>query len=109
MSDAPEMNPSPAKHTEAHPLDALTGGAFSAATSGDRAACIREWLAKQPSEEQLQEVFKELSVRDKAQAEWGRLILEQSTWTAHNRIEALASEQLKMHIPDPAAVRMVRP
>lgn len=73
MSDAPEMNPSPAKHTEAHPLDALTGGAFSAATSGDRAACIREWLAKQPSEEQLQEVFKELSVRDKSVA---RLVRE---------------------------------
>lgn len=73
MSDAPEMNPSPAKHTEAHPLDALTGGAFSAATSGDRAACIREWLAKQPSEEHLQEVFKELSVRDKSVA---RLVRE---------------------------------
>ena len=57
----------------------------------------------------LNSLYAELSVRDKAQAEWGRLILEQSTWTAHNRIEALASEQLKMHIPDPAAVRMVRP
>ena len=41
----------------------------------------------------LNELYGELSVRDKAQAEWGRLILEQSTWTAHNRIEALASDQ----------------
>ena len=49
------------------------------------------------------------SERDRAQAEWGRLILEQSTWTAHNRIEALATERLKMYIPDPAAVRMVQP
>ncbi len=57
----------------------------------------------------LNELYGELSVRDKAQAEWGRLILEQSTWTAHNRIEALATERLKMHIPDPADVRMVRP
>lgn len=73
MSDAPEMNPSPAKHTEAHPLDALTGGAFSAATSGDRAACIRDWLASQPTDAQLQEVFKELSVRDKSVA---RLVRE---------------------------------
>ena len=61
------------------------------------------------SRQLLNELYGELSVRDKAQAEWGRLILEQSTWTAHNRIEALASEQLKMHIPDPAAVRMVQP
>lgn len=57
----------------------------------------------------LNELYGELSVRDKAQAEWGRLILEQSTWTAHNRIEALASERLQMRIPDPAEVRMVRP
>lgn len=55
----------------------------------------------------LNELYAELSVRDKAQAEWGRLVLEQSTWTAHNRIESLASEQLKMRIPDPAEVRMV--
>lgn len=57
----------------------------------------------------LNELYGELSERDRAQAEWGRLILEQSTWTAHNRIEALATERLQMHIPDPAAVRMVRP
>ena len=72
MSDAPEMNPSPAKQTEAHPLDALTGGAFSAATPGDRAARIRDWLATQPADEQLQEVFKELSIRDKNAARFVR-------------------------------------
>jgi cell division protein FtsL len=53
--------------------------------------------------------FAELSIRDKAQAEWGRLILEQSTWTAHNRIESLAASQLQMRIPEPAEVRMVKP
>ena len=68
MSDAPEVNPAPAKTPEPHPLDALTGGAFSAATSGERAARVRDWLATQPSPEQLQEVFKELSVRDKGAA-----------------------------------------
>ena len=73
MSDAPELNPSPAKNAEAHPLDVLTGGAFSAATSGERAARIRDWLATQPADEQLQEVFKELSIRDKSVA---RLVRE---------------------------------
>ncbi|TXD15532.1 DUF349 domain-containing protein [Extensimonas vulgaris] len=70
MSDAPEVTPAPApsKTHEPHPLDALTGGAFSAATSGERAARIREWLATQPAPEQLQEVFKELSARDKGAA-----------------------------------------
>ncbi|MBX9915519.1 MAG: cell division protein FtsL [Pseudomonadaceae bacterium] len=57
----------------------------------------------------LNGLYAELSVRDKAQAEWGRLILEQSTWTAHNRIESLATEQLQMQIPDPANVRMIAP
>ncbi len=56
------------KAPEAHPLDALTGGAFSAATSGERAARIREWLARNPSSEQMQEVFKDLSTRDKGAA-----------------------------------------
>ena len=57
----------------------------------------------------LNALYAELSVRDKAQAEWGRLILEQSTWTAHSRIEVLATEQLKMHIPGAADVKMVAP
>jgi hypothetical protein len=53
---------------EPHPLDALTDGAFSAPTSGERAARIREWLAKEPTAAQMQEVFKELSVKDKGAA-----------------------------------------
>ena len=57
----------------------------------------------------LNTLYGELSVRDKAQAEWGRLILEQSTWTAHNRIETMATERLLMRIPDAAEVQMVAP
>ena len=57
----------------------------------------------------LNQLYGELSVRDKVQAEWGRLILEQSTWTAHSRIELLASEQLRMRVPEPGEVRMVAP
>ena len=54
-------------------LDALTGGAFSAPTSGERSARLREWLAGEPSAEQMQEVFRELSARDKGAA---RLVRE---------------------------------
>jgi ATP-dependent RNA helicase SUPV3L1/SUV3 len=46
----------------------MTGGAFSAPTSGERAARVRDWLATQPSAEQMQEVFRELSARDKGAA-----------------------------------------
>lgn len=51
-----------------HPLDAVTGGAFSAPTSGERAARVREWLATEPGLEQMNEVFKELSQRDRGAA-----------------------------------------
>lgn len=49
-------------------LDALTGGAFTAPTSGERAQRIRDWLASQPSADQMQAVFKELGARDKGAA-----------------------------------------
>ncbi len=57
-----------AKSSASHPLDEITGGAFSAPTSGERAAKVREWLSGQPSAELMQEVFKELSARDKGAA-----------------------------------------
>ncbi len=49
-------------------LDTLTGGAFSAPTSGERAARLRVWLATDPSVESMQEVFREMSTRDKGAA-----------------------------------------
>ena len=49
-------------------LDAMTGGAFAAQTSGERAAKLREWLLTEPSQDALQQVFKELSTRDKGAA-----------------------------------------
>ncbi|MDO9434354.1 DUF349 domain-containing protein [Hydrogenophaga sp.] len=61
-------SPKPASQNAAHPLDTVTGGAFSAPTSGERAARIREWLATDPSLEQMNEVFKELSHRDRGAA-----------------------------------------
>ncbi|MHB1200293.1 MAG: DUF349 domain-containing protein, partial [Polaromonas sp.] len=65
---APAVKTSPAKSTEAHPLDGLTGGAFSAPTSGERAARIRQWLATGPAAEQMAEVFRDLANRDKGAA-----------------------------------------
>ncbi len=61
-------SPKSAGANAAHPLDALTGGAFSAPTSGERAARIRSWLATDPALEQMNEVFKELSHRDRGAA-----------------------------------------
>ena len=65
------------KPPEVHPLDAVTGGAFSAPTSGERASRIREWLSTQPAPELMQEVFKDLSARDKGAARAVREKLEE--------------------------------
>ncbi len=56
------------KTTDIQQLDALTGGAFTAPTSGERTTRIRAWLSGDPAQEQLQEVFRELAARDKGAA-----------------------------------------
>ena len=56
------------KPTDTRALDELTGGAFSAPTSGERSSRVRDWLATNPATEQMQEVFRELSARDKGAA-----------------------------------------
>lgn len=56
------------KAADAHPLDSLTGGAFSAPTSGERTARIRQWLSTEPTVEQMADVYKDLANRDKGAA-----------------------------------------
>lgn len=61
------------------------------------------------SRQLLNELAAEMLQREKAQAEWGRLVLEQSTWTAHSRVESIATRQLGMRVPEPSEVILVRP
>ena len=58
----------PASRHDTQALDQLTGGAFSAPTAGERAARVRAWLQQEPSAEQMQLVYRELSVKDKGAA-----------------------------------------
>ena len=37
---------------------------------------------------------------DELNIDWGRLQLEQSTWSTHGRVEQIASEKLRMFVPD---------
>jgi len=66
--ETPAVKTPSTKQAEAHPLDGLTGGAFSAPTSGERASRIRNWLATGPTAEQMAEVYKDLANRDKGAA-----------------------------------------
>ncbi len=56
------------KTPDVQALDAMTGGAFAAQTSGERAAKLREWLQTDPSQDDLQHVYKEIANRDKGAA-----------------------------------------
>jgi cell division protein FtsL len=59
------------------------------------------------------ELFVELerlnSARDELDAEWGRLQLEQSAWSAYGFVEHVASERLHMSIPDSRDIEIVAP
>jgi ATP-dependent RNA helicase SUPV3L1/SUV3 len=54
-------------HDIAH-WDAITGGAFSAATSGERSQRVKDWLASDPAQDAVTEVYRELNTRDKGAA-----------------------------------------
>jgi ATP-dependent RNA helicase SUPV3L1/SUV3 len=49
-------------------LDTLTLGAFTAPTTGERTARLRDWLATGPQEDALAEVHREMNLRDKSAA-----------------------------------------
>ena len=43
------------------------------------------------------------------QEQWGRLLLEQSTWASHHRVERLARKQLGMRLPRADELEVVLP
>jgi cell division protein FtsL len=49
------------------------------------------------------------SERDALDIEWGQLKIEQSAWATHGRVEQTARAGLKMIIPRPEDVRLVKP
>lgn len=56
--------------------------------------------------EQLQQLRKQ---RDQLNVVWGQLLLEQSTWSTHARIEQLATGKLDMQMPAHAKLVLVHP
>ena len=65
------------------------------------------------SKYRARELFVELerlnTGRDELDAEWGRLQLEQSAWSAYAFVERVASERLHMSIPDSRDIEIVPP
>jgi cell division protein FtsL len=64
------------------------------------------------SQHKARKLFIELQ-KEKAQAqqmdvEWGQLQLEQSTWAAPGRVEAVAVQKLQMQLPQKGQVQLIR-
>jgi len=47
--------------------------------------------------------------RDNLNEEWGRLLLEQSTWASPGRVEQQARLRLKMVVPSPEMTVLIKP
>lgn len=47
--------------------------------------------------------------RDALQTEWGRLLLEESTWSSPARIESLSTQRLEMRVPGVDEVKVIHP
>ena len=56
--------------------------------------------------EQLDQLHQQ---RDQLNVDWGRLLLEQSTWSTHAYIEQSATQKLDMGLPANAQVVVVKP
>ncbi|NDF46457.1 MAG: DUF349 domain-containing protein, partial [Betaproteobacteria bacterium] len=56
----------------------MTGGAFTVSTAADRTTRLRDWLASQPTLEQVQAAFDEMSHRDKGAAKLVREKLDEA-------------------------------
>ena len=64
---------------------------------------------KHRAREQFVDLERLNSGRDELEAEWGRLQLEQSAWSAYSYVENVANTRLHMRIPVSTDVEMPSP
>lgn len=76
-------------------------------------ALISTAVAVVESSHQCRAMYSRLQAMQSAQwdmqEQWGRLLLEQSTWAAHYRVEQLAVKELGMRLPLATELQVVRP
>lgn len=68
-------------------------------------ACV---YARHESRKQFTALQVLIVERDTLEVEWGRLQIEQSTWSTHSRVERLARRKMKMRNPEPAEIMVVQ-
>lgn len=68
-------------------------------------ACV---YARHESRKQFTALQVLIVERDTLEVEWGRLQIEQSTWSTHSRVERLARRKMKMRNPAAAEIMVVQ-
>ncbi len=47
--------------------------------------------------------------RDRMEVDWGRLQIEQGTWSTYARVEQVAREKMNMRLPDAEQIELLSP
>ena len=71
------------------------------------ASAIAAVYAKHESRKLFAELQVLIVERDRMEVEWGRLQIEQSTWSTYARVEQLARDEMNMHSPQPEQIRLL--
>ena len=64
--------------------------------------------ARHESRRQFGQLQQLIAQRDALEVDWGRLQIEQSTWSTHARVESLARKKMGMRSPPPDEIKVVR-
>ena len=64
--------------------------------------------AKHESRKRFSELQMLEKQRDQMDVEWGRLQLEQGTWSSHSRIDRIAHKRLNMRVPEAEATVIIK-
>ena len=63
--------------------------------------------ARHESRSQFTQLQSLITQRDALEVDWGRLQIEQSTWSSHSRVEQLARTRMNMRNPAPDEIEVV--
>jgi len=71
--------------------------------TGFGVVCVQDWQRRLFVESQIL-----VAEQNQMQTQWGKLLLEQSTWAMQARIERIATTKLGMQVPNSKSIIMVR-
>lgn len=88
-------------------------GGWALVSAGLATAVLATALASIQASHRCRQHYAQLQTLESEQWEmqehWGRLLLEQSTWAAHHRVERLARKELGMRLPEAHELEVVLP